>query len=207
VEVAAALTGLGVHVRDDGSGAVFSHVVTYVVGQRVQKWALLGGEIQGLSGETAIAVRLLLTPIVAAPHTPGASNADAEAGVDAGLPATPPVAPPLGSFRRHCNVCKQPYALLHAFYHQVRQSVRHTILYRIGVALAALLLGARCPLLSPPPSPHSPPLPHLSLSLTPRRLPHQLCPRCGDFNLSKRLQTADLRGYRCLVTGGRVRIG
>ena len=53
--------------------------------------------------------------------------------------------------------------------------------------------------------PFSPP--SLSLFLTPRRLPRQLCPRCGDFNLSKRLQTADLRGYRCLVTGGRVRIG
>ena len=120
------MAGLGVRVRDDSSGAVHSHAVTYVVGQRVQKWALLGGEIHGLSGETAVAVRLLPPPIVAAPpapHTPGASNADAEAGVDAGLPVTPPVAPPLGSFRRHCNVCKQPYALLHAFYHQVRQSV------------------------------------------------------------------------------------
>jgi len=153
------LAGLGVHVRDDdGSGAVHSHAVTYVVGQRVQKWAILGGEIHGLSGETAIAVRLLLPPpptgaAPLAPHTPGASNAGTDKGVDAGLPATPPVAPPLGSFRRHCNVCKQPYALLHAFYHQVRRSVRYTILYCIGVALAALLLSARCPPLSPSPSP------------------------------------------------------
>lgn len=61
-------------------------------------------------------------------------------------------APPLGSFRRHCNVCKQPYIHLHPFY-------------------------------------------------------HQLCVRCGDFNLEKRLQTAQLEGCMCLVTGGRVRIG
>ena len=209
MEVAAALVGLGVHVRDDGSGAVHRHLVTYVVGQRVQKWALLGGEIHGLSGETAIAVRLLLPPppIVAAPpapHTPGASNADTEAGVDAGLPATPPVAPPLGSFRRHCNVCKQPYALLHAFYHQVRLSVgpiHHPLLHWRG----PFQLSYPAPAALSTSHLHHPITP-LSLPLT-RRLPHQLCPRCGDFNLSKRLQTADLRGYRCLVTGGRVRIG
>ena len=59
---------------------------------------------------------------------------------------------PVGSFRRHCNVCKQPYIHLHPFY-------------------------------------------------------HQLCVRCGDFNLEKRLQTAQLEGCMCLVTGGRVRIG
>lgn len=142
MEVAAALAGLGIRVRDNGSGAVHSHAVTYVVGQRVQKWALLGGEIHGLSGETAIAVRLLLPPppVVAeppAPHTPGGVDGEARVGAgegeDAVLP-TPPVAPPLGSFRRHCNVCKQPYALLHAFYHQVGQSVRYIILYCIGVA-------------------------------------------------------------------------
>jgi hypothetical protein len=27
--------------------------------------------------------------------------------------------PHIGSFRRHCNVCKQPYPALHSFYHQV----------------------------------------------------------------------------------------
>lgn len=27
--------------------------------------------------------------------------------------------PHVGSFRRHCNVCKQPYPALHSFYHQV----------------------------------------------------------------------------------------
>ena len=27
--------------------------------------------------------------------------------------------PHVGSFRRHCNVCKQPYPALHTFYHQV----------------------------------------------------------------------------------------
>lgn len=61
-------------------------------------------------------------------------------------------APPIGSFRRHCNVCKHPYVQIHRFY-------------------------------------------------------HQLCGRCGDFNLEKRLQTASLSGCLCLVTGGRVRIG
>jgi len=36
---------------------------------------------------------------------------------------------------------------------------------------------------------------------------HQLCAPCGDFNLGKRGQSADLTGYVCIVTGGRVRIG
>jgi NAD(P)-dependent dehydrogenase (short-subunit alcohol dehydrogenase family) len=34
-----------------------------------------------------------------------------------------------------------------------------------------------------------------------------LCPNCGDFNLARRRQTADLRGRVALVTGGRVKIG
>jgi hypothetical protein len=29
-----------------------------------------------------------------------------------------------GSFRRHCNVCKQPYPALHSFYHQARTLYR-----------------------------------------------------------------------------------
>jgi NAD(P)-dependent dehydrogenase (short-subunit alcohol dehydrogenase family) len=33
------------------------------------------------------------------------------------------------------------------------------------------------------------------------------CPRCGDLNYSKRLQSADLSGMIALVTGGRVKIG
>lgn len=36
---------------------------------------------------------------------------------------------------------------------------------------------------------------------------HQLCIRCGDFNFKKRLQSSDMGGLVCLVTGGRVRIG
>ena len=36
---------------------------------------------------------------------------------------------------------------------------------------------------------------------------HQLCPPCAELNYAKRLQTADLAGYVCVVTGGRVRIG
>lgn len=39
------------------------------------------------------------------------------------------------------------------------------------------------------------------------RFYHELCPQCGDYNFAKRSQTADLRGYVCVVTGGRVRIG
>ena len=48
VDISGALTNLvGVTVQDDGSGTVFSHPVTYVIGHRRQRWALLGGEIQG----------------------------------------------------------------------------------------------------------------------------------------------------------------
>jgi len=36
---------------------------------------------------------------------------------------------------------------------------------------------------------------------------HQLCPSCAAFNWQKRHQTADMRGFVCVVTGGRVRIG
>mmetsp|Transcript_29442 Transcript_29442/g.80519 ORF Transcript_29442/g.80519 Transcript_29442/m.80519 type:complete len:662 (+) Transcript_29442:57-2042(+) len=36
---------------------------------------------------------------------------------------------------------------------------------------------------------------------------HQLCVGCGDYNYDKRSQTADLSGYVCVVTGGRIRIG
>ncbi|HWL42760.1 MAG TPA: SDR family NAD(P)-dependent oxidoreductase [Ilumatobacter sp.] len=35
----------------------------------------------------------------------------------------------------------------------------------------------------------------------------QLCPTCGEFNLHKRTETADLRGRTALLTGGRVKIG
>jgi NAD(P)-dependent dehydrogenase (short-subunit alcohol dehydrogenase family) len=35
----------------------------------------------------------------------------------------------------------------------------------------------------------------------------QLCQSCGDFNLVKRSETADLRGRVALLTGGRVKIG
>jgi NAD(P)-dependent dehydrogenase (short-subunit alcohol dehydrogenase family) len=35
----------------------------------------------------------------------------------------------------------------------------------------------------------------------------QLCPACGDFNLAKRTETADLSGRVALLTGGRVKIG
>ena len=103
---------------------------TYVRGERKQTWAFLGGEIEGLTGETAISVRLIK------------SNENENEYV----------IPPIGSFRKHCNICKQSYEQLHHFY-------------------------------------------------------HQLCNKCGDFNLKKRFQTANLNGYIALVTGGRVRIG
>jgi len=35
----------------------------------------------------------------------------------------------------------------------------------------------------------------------------RLCEECAELNYRKRLQTADLSGYICLVTGGRVKIG
>ena len=35
----------------------------------------------------------------------------------------------------------------------------------------------------------------------------RLCPECADLNFQKRNQTADLRGYVAIVTGGRVKIG
>ena len=36
---------------------------------------------------------------------------------------------------------------------------------------------------------------------------HELCVACGDFNHTKRTQSADLSGQVALLTGGRVRIG
>eukprot|EP00933_Yihiella_yeosuensis_P040243 TRINITY_DN34500_c0_g1_i1.p1 TRINITY_DN34500_c0_g1~~TRINITY_DN34500_c0_g1_i1.p1 ORF type:complete len:573 (-),score=125.40 TRINITY_DN34500_c0_g1_i1:83-1801(-) len=36
---------------------------------------------------------------------------------------------------------------------------------------------------------------------------HQLCPRCAEHNWDKRMQTSDMSGMVCVVTGGRVRIG
>lgn len=35
----------------------------------------------------------------------------------------------------------------------------------------------------------------------------RMCQPCGEFNYQKRQQTADLRGYYAVVTGGRVKIG
>ena len=35
----------------------------------------------------------------------------------------------------------------------------------------------------------------------------QLCPTCGEFNFTKRIETADLRGRVALLTGARVKIG
>jgi hypothetical protein len=51
------MAGVGVEVT---GAAVCAHPCTYVVGKRLQRWALLGGEIPGLSGETAMSVRLYI---------------------------------------------------------------------------------------------------------------------------------------------------
>lgn len=55
VDLQGALSGLG--IRTEGSDPI-THSCSYVIGARKQKWAMLGGEVEGLSGETAIAVRL-----------------------------------------------------------------------------------------------------------------------------------------------------
>ncbi len=34
-----------------------------------------------------------------------------------------------------------------------------------------------------------------------------LCPECGELNNSRRDRTCDLRGYTCVVTGGRIKVG
>lgn len=39
--------------------------------------------------------------------------------------------PHMGSFRRHCNVCKQPYPALHSFYHQVSSLLFPAVLCRV----------------------------------------------------------------------------
>ena len=148
-------------------GVHTSHACTYVIGNRKQRWALLGGEVEGLCGETAISVRLAFVPkqhqtVVEADtnnnqndiqnarasfNTTSVRNSettevDSDKSKDSiakKIKSEDIFVPHLGSFRRHCNVCKQPYVVLHPFY-------------------------------------------------------HQLCGRCGDFNLEKRLQTADLSG-------------
>lgn len=36
---------------------------------------------------------------------------------------------------------------------------------------------------------------------------HQLCPKCGDVSLRLRFLSCDLSGKRCIVTGGRIKLG
>lgn len=63
VDLQGALAGLGIDAaaKPPSDGDAIRHPCTYVAGSRRQKWALLGGEVPGLSGETAIAVRLALS--------------------------------------------------------------------------------------------------------------------------------------------------
>lgn len=137
--------------------AGYNYPCTYMIGGRRQKWALLGGEVQGLCGETAITVKLATSAILAAETRTEAATGALEGECPG--PSSHPTAvvndmfcPKKGDFRLNCNVCKSEYLNRHPFY-------------------------------------------------------HQLCPRCGDFNYMKRLSSANLTGYVCLVTGGRVRIG
>jgi NAD(P)-dependent dehydrogenase (short-subunit alcohol dehydrogenase family) len=116
-----------------------------------------------LSGETAISVRLRIAEEKLV-NVNSNSSSPANEETDPEFTDVEPfqtlqsvdregfVVPPVGSFRKHCNICKQQFSVKHPFY-------------------------------------------------------HLLCGRCGDFNLEKRLQTSDMDGYICLVTGGRVRIG
>ena len=139
VDIASRLASLGQPLSlHQGAESRRALPCTFSVGKRVQRWAFLGGEVEGLCGETAISVRL--------------SSAHAAGGAEGG--AVPQFAPLPGEFHKHCNVCKSEYpsTLVHPFY-------------------------------------------------------HQLCRPCGDYNQAKRMASANLEGYTCLVTGGRVRIG
>jgi NAD(P)-dependent dehydrogenase (short-subunit alcohol dehydrogenase family) len=171
IDLSSALEGVGMKLTP---GMGLEYPCTYVLGTRRQRWALLGGEVEGLTGETAISVRLRVIEvpltdssnysasesigIAATPRNDNEADADTpdidrEAHPFADTAAKPDyVVPPVGSFRKHCNICKQQFTIMHPFY-------------------------------------------------------HLLCGRCGNFNLEKRMQTTAMKGYVCLVTGGRVRIG
>lgn len=41
----------------------------------------------------------------------------------------------------------------------------------------------------------------------PHHFYQEMCEECGEFNFKKRCQRIDLKGYRALVTGGRIKIG
>lgn len=100
------------------AGEMACRTCTYVIGERQQRWALLGGAIQGLCGETAISVLLSADEATL-------SSSHNKLLVDA-LPESSSVEktaemsiPPMGSFRRYCNICKQQYLQVHFFYHQL----------------------------------------------------------------------------------------
>ena len=64
VDIQGALSGLGIDSNCEAAVDTIRHACTYVIGARKQKWAMLGGEVDGLNGETAIAVRLTVsTPV------------------------------------------------------------------------------------------------------------------------------------------------
>ena len=102
-------------------GEMVQQPCTYVIGERQQRWAFLGGLISGLSGETAISVvldfhasspkssKLVLDQNTILQHE---SNHEKHPEI---------YVPPIGSFRRYCNICKQPYLKVHFFYHQLCQ--------------------------------------------------------------------------------------
>ena len=61
VDIQGALSGLGIATDCATAEGTIRHACTYVIGARKQKWAMLGGEVHGLNGETAIAVRLTVS--------------------------------------------------------------------------------------------------------------------------------------------------
>ena len=107
VDLLGVFDGLGIDVS---LGKLIEYPCTYVIGMRKQKWALFSGEVEGMSGETAISVRLSNKADLSSSATSTVSNE---------TPIENYTVPPIGSFRKHCNICKQPYDKLHSFYHQL----------------------------------------------------------------------------------------
>lgn len=186
------------------------HACTYVIGLRKQRWALLGGEVPDLSGETAISVRL------AFPHDPPShvhqspeplqvhgqgrdgegskGQGDEKAGKGDSGERTSDTQALRGGGEKEGQT---------AGGHEKKDVDDDGAL-----AASQEPCGRGEDFVVPPMGSfrrHCNTCKHPYLRLHP--FYHQLCGRCGDFNLQKRLQTADLTGFLCLVTGGRVRIG
>ena len=107
------------------AGKMVAYNCSYVVGERQQRWAYLGGAIEGLSGETAMSIQLQVDDleITSSSSSSALHKRIAASPEDSESPETPTpeslFIPPSGSFRRYCNICKQPYLKIHFFYHQL----------------------------------------------------------------------------------------